>query len=76
MGMGKADRDGSYSAAERAARFREEHEECRAQAATANSSSAAEQWLLFAEEWLKLAQAAEAQQRHAPTVSTAGVSAS
>ena len=61
MGIRKADRDGSYrltqmSAADDAARFWEEYEECRAQAAKAASSSAAEQWLLFAEEWLKRAQ--------------------
>jgi hypothetical protein len=48
------------SAAEDAASFREECEECLAQAAKApGGSTAAEQWLLFAYEWLKLAQAAE-----------------
>ena len=43
--------------------FRENYEECRAQAAKATVRSSKAQWLLFAEEWLKQAEAAEAQQR-------------
>ncbi|MDE5465212.1 hypothetical protein [Bradyrhizobium sp. CSS354] len=43
--------------------FRENYEECRAEAAKATNPSSKAQWLLFAEEWLKLAEAAEAQQR-------------
>lgn len=43
--------------------FRENYEECVAEAAKAAISSTKEQWLLFAEEWLTLAQAAEDQQR-------------
>ena len=56
--------------ADDAVRFRESYEECRAEAAKAASSSAKQQWLLFAEEWLRLAQAAEAQRSEAasPTV--------
>jgi hypothetical protein len=45
-----------------ASSFRANYEECRAEAAKAIASSAKAQWLLFAEEWLKQAQAAEAQQ--------------
>ena len=46
-----------------AASFRANYEECKAQAAlTANPSSKA-QWLLFAQEWLVQAEAAEDQQR-------------
>jgi hypothetical protein len=64
------------SAAEDAAKFREECEECRAEAAKAANSSAKEQWLLFADEWLKLAQAAEElQRREALTIPTANVPA-
>ena len=47
--------------------FRKEYEECLAEAAATEISSAKAQWLLFAEEWLKLALAAEKQsQREAP----------
>ena len=51
--------------ADDAVRFREHYRECRGEAAKAASSSAREQWLLFAEDWLRLAQAAEAQRREA-----------
>ena len=51
------------SAAEDAAKFRQEYEECRAQAAKAVSLAARKQWQLFAEEWLKLAMSAEEQHR-------------
>jgi hypothetical protein len=44
------------------ATFRAEYEECLAQATQAGSPTAAKQWLAFADEWLKLAVAAEAQQ--------------
>ncbi len=49
--------------------YRENYEECRAEAAKATNPSSKAQWLVFAEEWLKLAQAAEAEQqrRHAAT---------
>jgi len=43
--------------------FRENYEECRAEAAKATSPSSNAKWLLFAEEWLKQAEAAEAQHR-------------
>jgi hypothetical protein len=43
--------------------FRANYDECRAEAAKATVPSSKAQWLLFAEEWLKLAEAAEAQQR-------------
>jgi hypothetical protein len=56
---------GSDRSGRGAAGFRKEYEACRAEAAKANSSSAKEQWLLFADEWLKLALSAEGQQREA-----------
>jgi hypothetical protein len=43
--------------------YRVNYEECRAEAAKAINPSSKAQWLLFAEEWLKQAEAAEAQQR-------------
>ena len=43
--------------------FRANYEECRVEADKATSPSSKAQWLLFAEEWLKQAEAAEAQQR-------------
>jgi len=43
--------------------FRANYEECRAEAAKATVPSSKAQWLLFAEEWLKQAEAAEDQQR-------------
>ena len=43
--------------------FRANYEECRAEAAKATGPSSKAQWLLFAEEWLKQAEAAEAEQR-------------
>ena len=58
------------STAEDAAEFRKEYEECRALAAKArkeDNSEAAEQWLVFAQEWLKLAHAAEDLQRRDDT---------
>ena len=45
-----------------AARFRKEYTECLAEAAKAGSKLAKGQCLLFADEWLKLALAAEAEQ--------------
>ena len=45
---------------EDAAKFRREYEVCREQAAKTHVSSSRDQWLLFADEWLKRAQAAEA----------------
>jgi hypothetical protein len=44
-------------------KYRENYEECRAQALLAESSSARQQWLVFAREWLELAEADEAEQR-------------
>ncbi|MBR0949469.1 hypothetical protein [Bradyrhizobium canariense] len=44
--------------------YRENYEECRAEAAKANSPSSKAQWLLFADEWLRLALAAEAKSQH------------
>ena len=43
--------------------YHENYEECLAEAAKAASSTAKEQWMVFAKEWLKLAQEAEDQQR-------------
>jgi hypothetical protein len=51
--------------------YRENYEECRAEAAKANSPSSKAQWLLFAEEWLKLAEAAEDHQRREGAISAA-----
>jgi len=48
--------------------FRANYEECRAEAAKATSSSGKEQWLVFADEWLRLAEAAEDQQRREAAV--------
>ena len=56
--------------ADDAARFRNEYEECQAQAALPGSPSTKAQWLLFAQEWLKLAEAAEDQQRREAATST------
>ena len=53
-----------------AVRFRANYEECRAEADKAASPSTKAQWLLFAEEWLKLAQAAEDQQRREAAIHT------
>jgi hypothetical protein len=44
-------------------KFRKQAEECREQAAKAISPLHKEAWLRTAEEWLKLAQAAEGRQR-------------
>jgi hypothetical protein len=46
-----------------AASFRANYEECLAEAAKAVSPSSKAQWLLFAQEWLVQAEAAEDQQR-------------
>ncbi|WP_094183257.1 hypothetical protein [Bradyrhizobium canariense] len=43
-----------------AAKFRREYEECRKQAAKTDVAASKEQWLLFADEWLKQARAANA----------------
>jgi hypothetical protein len=43
--------------------YRANYEDCRAEASKATSASSKAQWLLFAEEWLKQAEAAEAQHR-------------
>jgi hypothetical protein len=51
--------------------FRENYEECRAEAAKTTVPSGKAQWLLFAEEWLKQAEAAEAQQRLDAATATA-----
>jgi hypothetical protein len=51
--------------------YRKYYEEARAQATKAGSSFAKEQWLGFAQEWLKLAEAAEAQQRREAAVVSA-----
>ena len=56
--------------ADDAAVLRAKYEECRTEAAKAGSSSAKEQWRLFAEEWLTLAQAAEDQRRREAAIST------
>ncbi|MGQ2185271.1 hypothetical protein ACT4MK_18230 [Bradyrhizobium barranii] len=45
---------------EDATKFRRECAECRKQAAVAENSLSKAQWLLFADEWLKQALAAEA----------------
>ena len=55
--------------ADDAAKFRNEYEECQAQAVLAASLSTKAQWLLFAQEWLVLAQAAEAEQRREAAIS-------
>ena len=44
--------------------FRANYEECRVEADKATSPSSKAQWLLFADEWLKLALAAEAKSQH------------
>ena len=49
--------------------FRENYEDCRAEADKATSPSSKAQWLLFAEEWLKQAEAAEDQQRREAAIS-------
>jgi hypothetical protein len=46
-----------------AASFRANYEECLGEAAKAVSPSSKAQWLLFAQEWLVQAEAAEDQQR-------------
>ncbi|MET4043492.1 hypothetical protein ABIC03_005213 [Bradyrhizobium sp. RT6a] len=43
-----------------AIRFRREYEECRRQAEKTTAPSSKAQWLLFAAEWLKQAETAEA----------------
>ena len=53
------------------AKFRAEYEECKAQAALAVIPSTKAQWLLFAEEWLKQAEAAEDRQRRDTSTATA-----
>jgi len=53
-----------------AAKFRENYEECRAEAEKAASPSAKAQWLLFAQEWLVQAEAAEVAQRRNAAIST------
>ena len=53
------------------AKFRAEYEECKAQAALAVIPSTKAQWLLFAAEWLKQAEAAEAEQRRDTATATA-----
>lgn len=57
--------------ADEAAKFRTEYKECKAQAALATSPSTKAQWLLFAEEWLAQAEAAEVQQRREAAIATA-----
>ena len=54
--------DGSGIAA-KAASFRREHEDCLAEAAATDVPSTKAQWLVFAQEWLKLALAAEEQMK-------------
>ena len=51
--------------------YRANCNECRAEADKATSPSSKAQWLLFAEEWLKQAEAAEAQQRLDAATATA-----
>jgi hypothetical protein len=46
-----------------AARFRDEAQECREQAAKALSPIDKESWLQFAEEWIKLAMSAKGRRR-------------
>ncbi|MCS3982685.1 hypothetical protein M2191_007368 [Bradyrhizobium japonicum] len=48
---------------EDAAEFRREYEECRKQASETDVATSKAQWLLFADEWLKLALAAEVRAR-------------
>jgi hypothetical protein len=57
---------GAPGAAEDAAKFRQEYNGCLAEAAKADSQFAKQQWLIFADEWLKLALVAEEQQREEP----------
>jgi hypothetical protein len=45
---------------EDAASFRREYEECRRQARMTNNQASKAQWLLFANEWIKQAEATEA----------------
>jgi hypothetical protein len=52
-----------------AATFRANYEECLAQAALAVMPSSKAQWLLFAQEWLEQAEAAEAAHRRKATIS-------
>jgi hypothetical protein len=49
--------------ADHAASCRKNYEECKAQAALAVIPSTKAQWLLFAQEWLELAEAAEVAER-------------
>jgi hypothetical protein len=62
------DIDPDRMSAEYAATFRANYEECKAQAALAVIPSTKAQWLLFAEEWLQQAEAAEVAQRRLATV--------
>ena len=52
-----------------AATFRANYEECKAQAALTVIPSSKAQWLLFAQEWLVQAEAAEDQQRRETAIS-------
>src|SRR3954454_14227416 len=49
--------------------YRANYEDCRAEASKATSASSKAQWLVFAEEWLKQAEAAEDQQRREAAIS-------
>jgi len=55
--------------ADDAASCREKYEECKEQAALAVIPSTKAQWLLFAQEWLEQAEAAEAAHRRKATIS-------
>jgi hypothetical protein len=58
-----ADKNHDRMSADYAATFRANYEECKAQAALAVVPSSKAQWLVFAQEWLGQAEAAEVAQR-------------
>jgi hypothetical protein len=62
------DHDGM--SADDAASFRARYEECIEQAALSVIPSTKAQWLLFAQEWLEKAEAAEAAERRRAAIST------
>ena len=65
------DKNHDRMSADYAATFRANYEECKAQAVLAVMPSSKAQWLLFAQEWLEQAEAAEAAHRRKATISTA-----
>ena len=63
------DKNHDRMSADFAATFRANYEECKVQAALAVIPSTKAQWLLFAQEWLEQAEAAEVAQRRRATIS-------